>query len=694
MSVLIDQAFPSSVTQLAANEAKQVWRFLEKFLENTAHPSLSLERITKTKNQNLWSARISQELRAIIYKDGEDWIVLHADHHDDAYNWANNKQIGRHSKTGVLQVVASPEMLNQQLEAFTWSVPTIPGILDAHQDDYLISLGVPENWLPTLRKIQTEAVLLDIILELPEDVGERLLRLVAGELVTPPSTASIGQSISQQTSQRRFFVLDEHHDLLRMLEAPLATWIAFLHPSQHKLATGDFKGPLKVTGAAGTGKTVVALHRARHLARQGKRVLLTSYVKTLCENLERNLALLCTPEELSRITVSTVHKQALKIATARGPNITPIDAQGVKALIEAAHTPSCPLDPSLLIAEWESVIQDQGISTELEYKLASRKGRGISLSLKGREAIWPIFENVQNNLKAKGEATWSSICHQACELISAGIIKSPFDAVVVDELQDLRPQEIKFLASFAGEQSNALTLVGDGGQRIYGGGFSLKGLGINVQGRSQVLRINYRTTEQIRRFADRLLGDTGDDLDGGTEKRKGTISLLKGPVPTLHPVKSPAQQWKYVSGEIKRMRKEGLELSDIAIFSRTNTSLEAVQAALQRNRIKSQFIQQEQAEREGVQIGTLHRAKGLEFKAVFVVNVSDDMLPLRSLLHNVQDQQLRTELLERERQLLYVGLTRARDEAVLTWVGYPSQFLEDILTDPELEALEATVEDE
>ena len=188
------------------------------------------------------------------------------------------------------------------------------------------------------------------------------------------------------------------------------------------------------------------------------------------------------------------------------------------------------------------------------------------------------------------------------------------------------------------------------------------------------------------------MGDTGDDLDGGIEKRKGTISLLKGPTPTLHPAKTPAQQWKYVSGEIKRMQKEGLQLSDIAIFSRTNTSLQAIQTALQRSRIKSQLIQPEQVDREGVQIGTLHRAKGLEFKAVFVVNVSDEMLPLRSLLHNVQDQQLRTELLARERQLLYVGLTRARDEAVLTWVGYPSQFLEDILTELELKTLEANME--
>ena len=170
------------------------------------------------------------------------------------------------------------------------------------------------------------------------------------------------------------------------------------------------------------------------------------------------------------------------------------------------------------------------------------------------------------------------------------------------------------------------------------------------------------------------------------------MSLLKGPQPMLHAAKTPAQQWKYVAGEIKRMKKEGLDLAEMAIFSRTNADLQTIQAALIRNKVKSQVITREGASGEGVRLGTLHRAKGLEFKTVFVVNVSDEQVPQRSLLQDVQDKQLRSDLLDRERQLLYVGLTRARDEAVLTWVGYPSRFLEDILSDPELEALEDAAE--
>ena len=469
MPVLIDQSLPVAVSRLEAKDAKRVWKFLSKFLENPSHPSLSLERITKTKNENLWSARISQELRAIVHKEGEFWTILHADHHDAAYQWASRKQIARHSKTGVLQIVESPEVVEKQVPDFLTVNLALPSLFDEHEDEYLVSLGVPETWLPTLQKIKSEEMLLDVVFDLPEDVGERLLNLAAGELVAPPVPLSSEQPGRERANvQRRFFVLDDNADLMRMLEAPLETWIAFLHPSQQKLATGEFSGPLKVTGGAGTGKTVVALHRSRYLARQGKRVLLTSYVKTLCENMSRSLSLLCTAEELALITVSTVYKQALTLSVGKGQKLKPVERSQLQALLEEAHFPSCPLDSTMLLTEWDTIIQDQGITRWEQYKATSRTGRGFSLSTKGREQVWPIFEKTLMTLQAQGQADWSSICRQAREFIESGIVSSPFDAVVVDELQDLRPQEIKFLSALAGSEPNALTLVGDGGQKIYG----------------------------------------------------------------------------------------------------------------------------------------------------------------------------------------------------------------------------------
>lgn len=695
MAVQIDQSFPKAVTKLSASEAKRVWAFLDKFLGDPAHPSLKLERVTKTKNQNLWSARISQELRAIIYKDGENWQVLHADHHDAAYHWAATKQISKHSRTGALQVVEPPEIVEKQIQDFEVIHTQLPDIFSEHQDDYLVSLGVPENWLPTLRKIKTETLLLEAIFDLPDDVGARLVDLAAGELVTPPIPLLPGQSVNEvPAAQRRFFVLEQSNDLLRMLEAPLATWVAFLHPSQQKLAIGNFNGPLKITGSAGTGKTVVALHRARHLARQGKRVLLTSYVTTLCDNIEQNLKLLCTPQELSRITVSTIHRQALTLANAveGGKRIMPVEKDEISQFIHQAYVPTCPLDESLLLAEWDSVIQDQGITSWDEYRKVSRVGRGTPLSVKARKQVWQVFAQVIEDLKRIRKTDWPGICKLAGELLQSGEVSSSFDAVIVDELQDLRPQAIQLLPLLAGTGKNSLTVVGDGGQRIYNGRFSLKSLGIDVRGRSHILKINYRTTEQIRRFADHLLHHQSDDMDGGQESRKGTVSLLKGPEPCTRAFLTRKQEQVFILEKIRQLHQEGLAFEEIAVFSRTHKRLKFLESALQEAHILCHSLQTGGVTEGAVNLGTMHRAKGLEFKAVFVAHVSDDQMPLASVIAKVQDSQLRQDWLERERQLLYVSLTRARDEVYVTWTGEPSRFLEEVLTAPQLEsAKEPTV---
>lgn len=695
MPVLIDQSLPAAVSKLEAKDAKRVWKFLSKFLENPSHPSLSLERVTKTKNENLWSARISQELRAIVHKEGETWTILHADHHDSAYQWASRKQIARHSKTGVLQIVESPEVVEQQVPKFTTVNLELPSLFDTHEDDYLVSLGVPETWLPTLHKIKSEEMLLDVVFDLPEDVGERLLNLAAGELVAPPIPLVSDQpGVQKPNVQRRFFVLDDNADLMRMLEAPLETWIAFLHPSQQKLATGDFSGPIKVTGGAGTGKTVVALHRARYLAQQGKRVLLTSYVTTLCDNIEQNLKLLCTPQELSLITVSTIHRQALTLANAveGGKRILPVEKDEISQFIHQAYVPHCPLDKSLLLAEWDSVIQDQGITSWDEYRKVSRVGRGTPLSVKARKQVWQVFSQVIEALKRNRKTDWPGICKLAGELLLSGQVSSSFDAVIVDELQDLRPQAIRLLPLLAGTGENSLTLVGDGGQRIYNGRFSLKSLGIDVRGRSHILKINYRTTEQIRRFADRLLHHQSDDMNGGQESRKGTVSLLKGPEPCTRAFLTRKQEQEFILEKIRQLHQEGLAFEEIAVFNRTHKRLKFLESALQEAHIPWHSLQTGGVTEGAVNLGTMHRAKGLEFKAVFVAHVSDDQMPLASVIAKVRDSQLRQDWLERERQLLYVSLTRARDEVYVTWTGEPSRFLEEVLTAPQLDsAKEPTV---
>jgi superfamily I DNA/RNA helicase len=682
MPVLMAQELPAAVTRLPSNDAKRVWAFLAKFIENPAHPSLSLERIVQGKNDNLWSARISQGLRAILHKDGNIWTVLHADQHDAAYQWAETKQIARHPTTGALQIVESPEIMNAQSPTV---LPETLMLFHEHKDDYLISLGLPPSWLPTIRRLRALDDLWVIVFKLPEDVAERLLKVAEGEIVTPPLPVGPEEPVTaSQDTKRRFFVLEQNEDLLRMLEAPLETWVAFLHPSQQKLVTGMFNGPLKITGSAGTGKTVVAMHRARHLARQNKKVLLTSFVTTLCDNIERNLEVLCSSKEQENITVSTIHKQALALANTVGSPIHPIDQDELYKLIEQVYQPwTCPLDLPLLLSEWETVIQDQGITSWEEYRKVSRVGRGFPLSIKGRKQVWELFAQILTTLQAKGLMDWSGICRRARQLLTSATITSPFDAVIVDELQDLRPQEIMLVGALAGTHRNALTLVGDGGQRIYNGRISLKSLGVDVRGRSHVLRINYRTTEQIRCFADRLLQNQSDDMDGGQEQRTRTVSLLSGPEPITQGFTTQSEQIDWVIQCLQRLIREGLAANEIAIFARTNKFLEGLEKALKDVSLPTHNLRKDSINPSAINLGTMHRAKGLEFKAVLVVNLADDQVPLQSTVSRIQDEQLRQDALERERHLLYVSMTRARDEVFLTWVGQPSRFLEEILTGPE-----------
>lgn len=682
MAILLSDTLVASVRRLDPSDAKRVWDFLAKLFEDPTNPGISMERITHTKDKNLWSGRITQNLRAVVHKESDNHTVLYAGQHDDAYDWARNRRIERHGVTGTLQIVESPESAEEKVTANQPLMPT-KGIFDGHKDEYLISLGLPIDWLPTIRKVTSEELLLDEVLpRLPEDVAERLLKLAAGEFVTPPIPLPANKPVTESAdTRRRFFVVENKAELQKMLQAPLSTWAVFLHPSQQKLASGNFNGPIKITGSAGTGKTVVALHRARYLAQQGKRVLLTSYVTTLCHNLQRNLAILCNAEELARITVATVHQQAMSVLNSAGKALKPIDNTQIAELLERyhRHSSNSPLSPSGLMLEWEHVIQAQGISSWDAYRSASRTGRGTPLTVKERKQVWQVLERVWETLQENKQIDWPGLCRLARELLKSGQVISPFEAVVVDEVQDLGSQELMLIATLAGNSPNSLMLVGDGGQRIYAGRFNLKALGIDVRGRSHILKLNYRTTEQIRHFADRLIDNKGDDLDGGEDSRQGTRSLLSGPKPELLRFEKVAQQIDFVVEEISNLLEKGLTLNEIAIFARTSDRLIALETALKKAGMANHRLQKDvDVTVSALHLGTMHRAKGLEFKVVFVIDVSEGLVPLAQARKGL-DAQSQEDVLLREQQLLYVSITRARDQAFICWVGEPSRYLQKFL---------------
>ncbi|HFE46616.1 MAG TPA: ATP-dependent helicase, partial [Nannocystis exedens] len=498
--------------------------------------------------------------------------------------------------------------------------------------------------------------------------------------VAPPEPVR-DRSLAESADPRSFLVIAGDDDLLKAaLGAPFERWIAFLHPSQRKLIDRAYSGPAKVSGSAGTGKTVVAMHRARHLARQGKRVLMTTFVRALCSNIKHNLGLLCSDAERKQITVSTLHSQALALARLRIPGLEPGTARRVDRILEdllPGHAAGFALD--FVKAEWQHVIVAQGLMNWPQYRTAKRSGRGKGLTMRERKTLWGLFESLRAELRASNCLDWAAICHQASEALSTDNVEAPFDAIIVDEVQDLSVPELRFVAALSASNPGDLMLCGDPGQRLYAGSFSLFRLGLNIRGRSTILRINYRTTEQIRRVADRLIGEKSDNMDGGLESRKGTRSLIRGPQPTFAGYASPKEEYAAAAEQARCWLDEGLKPGSIALFARTKRQVQALQKALKGAGLPSAMLSEDNSDRTAIGVGTMHGSKGLEFRAVLVAAVTSKLLPYSLVLSKASDPQDRGRALENERRLLYVALTRAREQARVTWHREPSPFIAPLI---------------
>ncbi len=681
MRVVVGDGYMDGLVDLRrADERRAAKEAVLKFCENPSRPGLNLERLGGV--GDLWSMRVNKDVRIILHKADDAWMVLHVDHHDAAYRWAARAKIEQHSHTRELQVVHTREVYQEDVVA---PAPVAEAerkepLFGGHDDEYLLSLGVPEEALPALQGITDDGALDRLGEKLPEGVWERLASLYIGEPVEVPEPVASGRSpLETPEARRQFFVVEDAGELERALDAPWAEWLVFLHPLQRQAAYEDFRGPAKITGTAGTGKTVVALHRARNLAGQGRRVLLTTYSNTLAADLERKLVLVCGPKERKRIRVGTVHSVAMDLLR-RGKTRPPSPARMDKIgplLDEAARVAGVGFSPYFLRTEWSRVIVAQGIETWEQYRSAPRAGRGVALRARERLALWEVFAETRRRLRGKRTADFSDLCRLARNKLESGEIESPYDAVIVDEVQDLNPQEILLLKTIGGTGTNGLALIGDGGQRIYSGGFSLRALGVEVRGRSRKLVVNYRTSEQIRSFADQVLGDGADDLDEGTEQRSGTRNLFGGPEPEVRGFRSAVEEDAWVAERIHALLDEGFEPDRIGVLARVNRRLTGIEGALRRRRIASARLQDnEDVVGDGrVRLGTMHRVKGLEFQSVFVVSANEDLLPHRRAVEDPDDAIEWREAYQRERQLLYVNITRARELVHVSHHGSPSPFL-------------------
>jgi len=692
MEFRIADTFTDSLSRLTAQEQKAVKTTAFDLQLDASAPGLSFHKLDRAKDPNFWSVRVNADIRLIVHRTQSSLLLVYVDHHDDAYKWAERRKIERHPTTGAMQLVEVRERV-QEVEIFkpkevAEPVATTPAakpkLFDNLRKFELMGFGVPEEWVDDVRRA-TEDTLFDIISHLPQEAQEALLKLAVGEKPEPPVTAPVeADPFAHPDAQRRFRVLTNIEELQRALDYPWEKWAVFLHPDQLQYVERSYSGPARISGSAGTGKTVVALHRAVHLARTEPqaRILLTTFSKALANALKVKLQHLAgnEPAVLARITVQSITGVAYDLYSSLfgQPNIASPSLVQTLLTKAAGQDDGQKFSLPFLAGEWSEVVDAWQIENWEGYRDVSRLGRKTRIGGKQREALWSIFEQLRAGLAERKALTWSGVFGRLAAHY-AGTEKRPFDYAVVDEAQDIGVADARFLAALVSHRPDGLFFAGDLGQRIFQQPFSWKSLGIDVRGRSHALRINYRTSHQIRAQADRLLPPNISDVDGNAESRRGTISVFNGPAPEICTFDTATEESEAVGHWLADRLKEGCQPHEVGLFVRTGEQLKRARAAIKTAGASGvELSDKVEAEAGKVAISTMHLAKGLEFRAVAVMACDDEVLPLQERIETVADESDLEEVYNTERHLLYVACTRARDRLLITGVDPASEFLDDL----------------
>jgi superfamily I DNA/RNA helicase/mRNA-degrading endonuclease RelE of RelBE toxin-antitoxin system len=722
ISIAISADFLKSFANIPRSQQSKVSQFINKFRNNPTASGINYEKINAAKDKNLRSIRIDQAYRGIVLKPelGNIYLLLYVDNHDNAYDWAKNKTFNINPHTGGLQVVDVDSATGAVKPQRTADRQT--GLFAKVKDKQLLVLGVPEALLPTVRSINSENQLDKATPYLPDEAVEALYALASGlsyedayneaERVRAENIPNIdvddfAATLTNPDTLRRFHVVEDDTEMMALLNAPLEQWRVFLHPSQRALVKKYYNGPVRVLGGAGTGKTVVALHRAKWLAQEiftnpDDKILFTTFTKNLAEDIRDNLKKICSTELLKRIEVKNIDAWVNNFLKSRDYAYTisyldnTLDEYWDDA-INLAGKNSC-FSKEFFLDEWTHVIQAQGIAEEQAYLRASRLGRGVRINRKTRKAIWPVFEEYRCRLNENNRKEFIDAVRDARVILKTKGDIQPYRAVVVDEAQDMPAEVFRLIrelvplsraqapddnlsSAVAPEAKgipNDIFIVGDAHQRIYEHKITLSKCGINIRGRGKRLKINYRTTEEIRDWAVALLeGKSIDDLDGGYDSGKGYKSLTHGIRPEVKSFPSFKEEFAYIMQNIDNLKNADIPLASMCIVARRNRDIDQYQGALNAAGIETYKVKHKVADdptHKGVRLATMHRVKGIEFDYVHIAAVNADIIPLPVAIDDNPKAKLDHEL--RERALLYVAATRARKALYISAFASPSPFIQ------------------
>jgi hypothetical protein len=662
---------------------KKVLEFQKKFRHNSKSDAINLEAISTFKDNQLRTARIDQKYRAIIRvpETGESYYMLWVDNHDEAMDWAKNKVFLWNDNLHAAQIFTS-------LETEAKSIEIDNGLYSKFSDKDLILIGVPEQLLSLSRSISSFEDLEKAEKFFPIDAFENLFYLADGanieilkaEILEGLNINEKNESQDESFNNKRFFVEADEELLEEYLNGDLNKWQIFLHPSQRKLVESHFNGSVKVTGGAGTGKTVVALHRLKYLAQlnndlDSRKIVFTTFTNALTNNLSTLIQKMgVNPSGYELINIDALSKKIaleLKLINETDRVFDLFQSKSSLTFVEdLLESNLSEFDAQFINDEIQNVIFFNNITTLEDYLKSSRLGRGKPITRKQKMEIWSLFDKYQLMKKTHKYFDRAEIFNLISNSYSQSLAK-PYKYLIADEIQDLSNVELRFLRSIVEEKPNDMFLVGDPLQQIYTKQTNFSRSGISIRGnRSKKLRINYRTSDEIKKLAiSALKNEVFDDFDGQEENLNGYLSLFHGQNPIYEIFKTKEEEVNYVLNLIKSKKATGLEFKEIALGFRTKEGKKDFKTALHNEKIPYFDSSSDSGHTDGVVLSTFHSLKGLEFKMLILCDVNNRTCPL--VFENLSQLPLveKEAYFKREKALLYVAISRAISVLYITGTG-------------------------
>ncbi len=731
-----------SVGRLDPAIRAKTMNFLQKLAEDDTVPGLHIEPLVRAVDSRVRTGRVDQGYRAVMFRidaDGErHYVIQGVWPHDRAIDIANRLRLTVNPVNGLPEFVDTPEAPAPAVHAAAPAAVVVEpaDVVEDAADEadvvedvasepavvrvpVLVALGItaadltdrlgfsPGDAASALAAADEDAILALAQVHEGSWIGMVLIDLASGDSIddvveqmelaaakaTADADADLLASLKRPGAQAEFAFIEGQDELRQVIEAgDFGAWRIFLHPEQRRYVAKTFSGPFRLSGGAGTGKTVVLVHRARHLARTdpSARIVLTTFTTNLAELLKESLVQLDPGVPLANalgqpgIHVTGVDSLAAavlkKAGGALGPAISAVFGPTRTEL--AGRTPSgrwravldsvtTTLGPDLaneafLAAEYATVVLPRKITVADEYLKVRRPGRGVALDRARRSAVWELFEAYRAHNRIDGTVDYAEAAAVAAAYLgdTSNGPRALADHVLVDEGQDLSPTHWQLLRGLVAPGTDDLFIAEDSHQRIYGPRTVLSRYGISIVGRSRRLTLNYRTTAQNLHYAMSVLeGGTYVDLEDAPEEARYR-SARSGPKPTISHAPTITEELDATAAALDRWLKEGTTPETIAVLVHDRYQRDRVVNGLGERGIAVRAIDRDRVQPGKPVVMTMHRAKGTEFAKVVLVGVGSQT-PAEIERLAAMDEAERTDAELRTRSLTYVAASRARDELVV-----------------------------